>query len=256
MSERRAMVLASLPLAGLLFALPADAAPPRPACMAVEHQLEHSFRLPKVVQAIAAKKLDVLVVGSASSTLPGPRGAESAYPARLQKALARALPGVAVKVATDVAAHRTAAAMVKTLASALAATKPALMVWQTGTVDAMQGVDPDQFSDMLEQGIQIAHAHGADVVLINSQYSPRTESMIALAAYGEDMRWAALQHEVPLFDRFEIMRLWSDLDTFDFTSAKNKLDIAGHVHDCLGRLLADFIIEAAKPDGALDEGSR
>jgi lysophospholipase L1-like esterase len=252
MSERHTVLLAGLPLALLLFAPPA-AAEPQPACMAVENRLEHSFHLPHVMRAIAAKKLTVLVVGSASSTLPGSRGAESAYPARLQKALAAKLPGVAVEVMPDVKAHSTAAVMVQTLPAALAAAKPALVIWQTGTVDAIQAVDPDQFSDTLEQGIEIARAAGADVVLVNSQYSPRTESMIALATYSEEMRWVALQHEVPLFDRFEIMRLWADLDTFDFTSAKNKLDIAGHVHDCIGRLLADLVTEGAQPDGSPGE---
>ena len=81
---------------------------------------------------------------------------------------------------TDVKARRTAAEMVQTLLPALAAAKPALMVWQTGTVDAMQAVDADQFSQALDQGINIARSAGADVVLVNAQYSPRTESMIAL----------------------------------------------------------------------------
>ena len=100
--------------------------------------IERDFPLPQVARALAAKRLDILVVGAGSSLLPGPNGAKNAYPARLQIALAEKLPGVAVKVTTDVKARRTAAEMVKTLAPALAAAKPALMVWQTGTVDAMQ----------------------------------------------------------------------------------------------------------------------
>ena len=35
--------------------------------------------------------------------------------------------------------------------------------------------------------------------------------MIALGTYAENMRWVALQQEVPLFDRFSIMKLWADL---------------------------------------------
>ena len=70
--------------------------------------------------------------------------------------------------------------------------------------------------------------------------------MIALATYAENMRWVAVQQEVPLFDRFSIMKLWADMGTFDLYSATKKLDIAEHVHDCIGRLLADLVIEAAK----------
>ncbi len=246
----RVLLLALLVLAGPAWAeLPAE-------CRVAEHLAEPSYPLPKVTRALAEKKFNVLVVGAGSSQLPGANGAKNAYPARLQQALGNQLPGVEVKVATDIKATRTAAEMVKVLPEALRATKPALLVWQTGTTDAMRAVDPDQFSQALDAGINAARAAGADVVLVNSQYSPRTESMIALSTYSEDMRWVALQQEVPLFDQFSIMRLWSDLGTFDLYSATKKLDIAQQVHDCIGRLLADLVIAAAKPSEQPTNGSR
>jgi hypothetical protein len=70
------------------------------------------------------------------------------------------------------------------------------------------------------------------------------------------MRWVALQQEVPLFDRFSIMKLWADLGTFDLYSATKKLDIAERVHDCIGRLLADLVVESAKPDEPHAESGR
>ncbi len=246
----RVLLLALLVLAGPAWAeLPAQ-------CGVAAHLVETSYPLPKVKRALAEKKLNILVVGAGSSQLPGANGEKNAYPARLQQALSDQLPGVEVKVATDIKASRTAAEMVKVLPADLSATKPALLVWQTGTTDAMRAVDPDQFSQALDQGINIARTAGADVVLVNAQYSPRTESMIALSTYSEDMRWVALQQEVPLFDRFSIMRLWSDLGTFDLYSATKKLDIAERVHDCIGRLLADLVIAAAKPEGPPTNGSR
>jgi hypothetical protein len=244
------LLLALLVLAGPAWAeLPAE-------CRIAAHLAEPNFPLPKVTRALAEKKFNILVVGAGSSQLPGANGAKNAYPARLQQALADQLKGVEVKVTTDVKASRTAAEMVKVLPTDLEAAKPALMIWQTGTTDAMRAVDPDQFSQALDQGIITARRAGADVVLVNAQYSPRTESMIALSTYSEDMRWVALQQEVPLFDRFSIMRLWSDLGTFDFYSATKKLDIAERVHDCIGRLLADLVIAAAKPPEPPTNGSR
>jgi hypothetical protein len=245
----------TLVLAALLLASPALAVPPA-ECQLAQHLLDYVFPLPHTARAIADKKLSVLVVGAGSSRLPGPKGPQVAYPARLKSALTELLPGVAVKVATDVTRHRTAAAMVKSMKAALAASKPALVIWQTGTVDAMQAVDPDQFSDTLEEGIVMARTAGADVILVNAQYSPRTESMIALGTYADDMRWVALQHEVPLFNRFEIMRAWADFGTFDFTSAKDKLAMAGRVHACIGWLLANLVTEAVKPGEPQTEGAR
>lgn len=246
----RGSLLALLVLAG-----PAWAEHPA-ECRVAAHLAEPNYPLPQVTRAVAEKKLNILVVGAGSSQLPGANGAKNAYPARLQQALADLLTGVEVKVTTDIKARRTAAEMVKALPGDLSATKPSLLVWQTGTTDAMLSVDPDQFSQALDAGINIAQAAGADVVLVNAQYSPRTESMIALSTYSEDMRWVALQHEVPLFDRFSIMRLWSELGTFDLYSATKKLDIAERVHDCIGRLLADLVVAAAKPPEPPTNGSR
>jgi hypothetical protein len=215
-------------------------------CDVPNRQTEIDFPLQQVTQAIAAKRLNVLVLGAGSSQLPGASGAKNAYPARLQKALSAKLPGVDVQVATDVKPTRTAAEMVKTLRQSLTDAKPALMIWQTATIDAMQGVDADQFGQVLAKGIKIARSAGSDVIFVNPQYSPRTESMIALSTYVEILRWVALQHEVPLFDRFNLMKTWADLGTFDLYSATKKLDMAERVHDCLGRLLADLVLESSK----------
>lgn len=235
-------------VAALLLAGPALADHPG-ECLIDANRPSHAIPLPRVAKAIAAKKIGILVMGSGSSGLPGPAGVRNAWPARLQAALSEVLPGVAVKVTADVKSRRTAAAMLRAMPKALAAAKPALLIWQTGTVDAMQAVSSDRFSDILETGITRAARAGVDTVLVNSQYSPRTESMIALGTYSETMRWVAVQYDVPLFNRFAIMRQWADLGTFELASATNKLDIAVRVHDCIGRLLADLIIEGAKAGG-------
>lgn len=251
MTMRLAFLLAFLMLAAVAPSRPAkaQAAHENPGdCRVAEIQTERSFDLHKVAQAIAAKRLSVLVLGAGSSQLPGPNGGQKAFPARLEQALRDKLPGVEVKVAVDVKARRSAAEMARSMPSALEAAKPALVIWQTGTVDAMQAVEQDQFSQALDKGINMARSAGADVVFINPQYSPRTESLIALASYAENMRWVALQQEVPLFDRFSIMKIWADLGIFDLHSATKKLDIAERVHNCIGRLLADLVIDAAKPD--------
>jgi GDSL-like Lipase/Acylhydrolase family len=258
---RRLRLLLAVPalalIGGLLLGWVAQAQAEHPAeCRVPNRQTEVDFPLPNVAKAIARKNLKILVVGAGSSQLPGAEGIKNSYPARLQAALASKLPGVTVEVATDIEARRTAADMLKSLPNALAKTKPQLVIWQTATVDAMQQVDIDQFSQTLDKGINKARTAGADVIFLNPQYSPRTESMIALGIYVENMRWVALQQQVPVFDRFNLMKDWSDLGTFDLYSATKKLDMAERVHDCLGRLLAGLVIEAATPAGPQTEGAR
>ena len=216
-------------------------------CRVAEHLVQNPFPLPRASKALEAKRLDILVLGGESSMLPGASGESKAYPLRLQNVLAQKLPNIAIKVTVDTKSRRTAAEALRTIPQDLATAKPNLVVWQGGVIDAIKGVDPEAFSATLNKGVENAHAAGADVILMNTQYSPRTESTIALSAYLENMHWVALQREVPLFDRFGIMELWSELGTFNFFSATNELDTAERVHDCIARLLADLIVAAAKP---------
>jgi hypothetical protein len=130
--------------------------------------------------------------------------------------------------------------------------KPALVIWQTGTYDAMRGIGPENFQATLEGAVDRLQAGGADVIFMNMQYSPRTEAVISTAPYADAIRWVALEHAVNVFDRQAVMRQWSELGTFDLLTATKSLDTAAKVHDCLGSLLADLIAEALAidPDAA------
>ena len=136
--------------------------------------------------------------------------------------------------------------MEKEIGRILSRDKPALVVWQTGTGDAIRGIDPETFREALDQGVSAVRAAGSDILLINMQYSPRTETMIALTSYLDVMRFVALQHEINLFDRFAIMKYWSEIGLFDLSAATKKTDLAERVHDCIGRLLTEFVLESAK----------
>jgi hypothetical protein len=215
-------------------------------CITAAGAVGPDFAMPHVAAAIAKKRLDVVVIGSASSELAGASGSNIAYPTRLEAALGKLLPGVTVKVTTYARPRETAEEMENKLSRIVAEAKPALVVWQTGTADAIRGVDPDDFRLALDDGIDALQAAGADTVLMNMQYSPRTEAMLAVGAYADAMHMLALQREVVLFDRFAIMKAWNEAGVFDLYAATRKTDVAEHVHDCLGRLLANVVVEAAK----------
>ena len=217
------------------------------ACAVAQHLVQADAALPRAAAAIDKHhRLTVVVVGSASVMLPGPNGARVAFPARLAGALGARLAGVDLKVVPVAKPRQTAADMAGQFELILATEKPDLVVWQTGIVDAIRGVDVEEFRAVLSGGIEALHKGGADVVVMNMQFSPRTESMIAAGAYLDTMRFVALRREVPLFDRFAVMKHWSELGTFDLSSPTRTLDTAGRVHDCIGRLLADLILQAVK----------
>lgn len=234
-----------LALAILLCTDPMQAAEPD-SCGVPESLLPADNALPRVAEAVAkAHELRVSVIGTASSAIPG-EGPGSAYPARLEAALKERLPGVKVTVTTHTTPRQSASDMVRGLQKILVDDKPVLVVWQTGTYDAVRGLDPEEFRIALDEGVELLHARGADVVLMNMQYSPRTESMIAIGNYVDNFRWVSREREVPVFDRLAIMRHWSETGLFDLNAGNKDMAMARRVHDCLGRALATLIVDSAR----------
>ena len=213
-------------------------------CEVPDYLLATESKLPKVAEAIrSGHVLNILVLGSRSSTISSSDG--TAYPFRLQAALKDKLPSVAVNVAVELQARKTAEEVAKGLVSLLEGKKPNLVIWQTGTVDAMRSIDPDEFRSAVDEGVVALQNAGADVILMNLQYSPRTETMISVPPYIDNMRVVAQEHDIPLFDRFAIMRQWNDHGDFDLFSASPGVELARRVHDCIGRALSTFVIGAA-----------
>ncbi len=185
-------------LAGLLTAAPSRAEDAVQSCEVPDYLLATESALPKVADAIKSRHpLDILVVGSRSSTINTSEA--SAYPGRLQAMLKAKLPSVAVNVSVNLQITKTAEEVATNLVKLVEGKRPTLVIWQTGTVDAMRSIDPDDFRSAV----------------------------------------------VPLFDRFTIMRHWNDQGDFDLFSASPGLELAKRVHDCLGRALSKFVIDAA-----------
>ncbi len=214
------------------------------SCPVPASLLSTESSLPKVADAIrAGRPLDILVVGSRSSTINGAE--ETAYPARLQVALREKLPAATINVSVEILLKQTAEEAASGFVKLMEVKRPILVIWQTGTADAMRSVDPDDFRGAVDAGVVALQKAGADVILMNLQYSPRTETMISGAPYMDNMRAVAQEHDIPLFDRFAIMRQWNEQGDFDLFTAVHGPSLAKRVHDCLGRALSNFIIDAA-----------
>ena len=244
MKSNSGAILGPILLACLLTAAAARAEDAPSSCEVPAYLLTSESSLPRVAEAVkSGHSLDILVVGSRSSTINTSDG--SAYPGRLQATLRDKLPAVPVNVSIELQVKKTAGEVVGGLVKLVEVKKPTLVIWQTGTVDAMRSIDPDDFRAAVGEGVAALQNAGADVVLMNLQYSPRTETMISAPPYLDNMRVVAQQHDVPLFDRFAIMRHWNEQGDFDLFSASHGPELAKRVHDCLGRALSKFVIDAA-----------
>jgi hypothetical protein len=244
MKSNSGFILGLTMLAGVLTAAPARAEDGSQSCDVPAYLLTTESTLPKVAEAVkSGRPLDVLVIGSRSSTISTSEAI--AYPARLQVALQQRLPSVTINLSVELQAKKTAEEVASGFVKLMEVKRPTLVIWQTGTVDAMRSIDPDDFRTAVDEGVAALQNAGADVVLMNLQYSPRTETMISVPPYVDNLRVVAQQHDVPLFDRFAIMRQWNDAGDFDLFSASHGLELARRVHDCLGQALSKFVIDAA-----------
>jgi lysophospholipase L1-like esterase len=239
------VALLSWPAAALVSWPAAALATEQPSCDIPGYLLFGSNELKHIGAVVKDdRRLNIAVVGTGSSALAGPDGPRTAYPARLEAVLKQRLPGVKVKVLALLRSRQTTDDLAKGMPKLLVDEKPDLVIWQTGTIDAIRRIEPDDFRAALDEGIETLQKGGADVILMNMQYSPRTEMMLAVGPYADTMRVAAQQHEVPLFDRLSIMRHWSDTGEFDLYASGKDNVLAQRVHDCIGRGLAAMIIDA------------
>lgn len=200
--------------------------------------------LPRVAAAIAAKgPLKIVVVGTASSEGLGVSPPAKAYPAQLEAELKEMFPDTAIKLVVQAKRGESARTQSTFLVRKVVPEKPVLVIWQTGTVDAVRSVDPSDFGDALIAGIDLLHYKGADVILMDMQYSTATASVVNYPPYIDYMRRIAASRQVMLFDRYEIMQYWvsTGVTSFVATSKVKQQEDAAFVHRCIGRLLARMI---------------
>jgi len=240
---RIALLAALLGAAALPGAAGAADCPTPEGFFNVEGALSHTAAIFK-----SGGRLRMTVVGGPSTTGKANSSPEMAFPARAAAELERQHPGLEIEVAieaqTGVVAHR----RIESITHRVIPSKPTLVVWQTGTADAVHMSDVDQFSAALGDGIEALQRAGIDIVLMDPQYSPHTASMINFAPYRAQIDQVAQTRHVPLFRRHELMRYWVDGGIFEFGEAdKEKMrKEADQAHACIGRLLADLIETRAR----------
>ncbi|WP_448192373.1 SGNH/GDSL hydrolase family protein [Azospirillum sp. sgz301742] len=229
----------------------ADEAKPDP-CAVPESILTVDAHLTRVRDRVQqGGSLPILVVNTAK---PAAGRAEASYPTVLEKDLSARLPGRRVSVTVRNLPGTTAHDMLPAMDSAVAEQQPALVVWQVGTTDAMRNVGPDSFGEALVTGIAQTHARGADIVVMDMQYSPQTSQLINFQPYVEYVEWVTQNNDVFHFPRYEMMRHWIEEGrvTIGSDSKDDKLRAFAFVHGCIGRLLAETI--ATMIDRAAEAG--
>jgi lysophospholipase L1-like esterase len=125
--------------------------------------------------------------------------------------------------------------------------KPDLVIWQVGTNAVLRNLDPSETAKMVEDGVARIQAAGADLVLVDPQYSPRvTEHGESASRMVKLLGKVAELRHVGIFPRFEVMREWHDqqalpIDSFVIADGLHMNDWG---YACFAQLLGDDIINS------------
>jgi acyl-CoA thioesterase-1 len=220
-----------------------------PDCAALGGFAVSDKKLPRLAAAIQrGGELVAVAVGSATTVGADPGGVKGAsFPYRMAEALRAAAPGVQVALTVRGGRGLTAEAMLPLLKGAMTQ-RPAVVLWQTGTVEAVRNIAPDALRVVLDAGIQAIRAAGGDAILIDPQFSRFVRSNTDIEPYRNVLRQAAEQPGVALFNRFDLMRAWANEGLIDLEREPKpeREKAVARLNACLGQALARFMVTAAR----------
>ncbi len=204
--------------------------------------------LPHVASKLASGESVVIVAFGSSSTVGyGTTSPEFTYPNRLAAQLRRQYPTADITVINRGQGGEDAPEMMKRLQTAVLDMKPDLVIWQVGTNAVLRNLDPTETAKLVEEGIARIQAAGADLVLVDPQYSPKVTERGESASKMVKLlgKVAELRH-VGFFPRFEVMRDWHEkqaipIDNFVIADGLHMTDWG---YACFAQLLGDDIIRS------------
>jgi lysophospholipase L1-like esterase len=204
--------------------------------------------LPHVAGKLASGEPVVIVAfGSSSTSGYGATSPEFTYPNRLAAQLRRQYPGADITIVNRGKGGDDAPEMMKRLQEEVIDMKPDMVIWQVGTNAVLRNLDPAETAKLVEDGIARIQAAGADLVLVDPQYSPKVTERAESASKMVKLlsRVADLRH-VGIFPRFEVMREWHEnqalpIDSFVIADGLHMNDWG---YACFAQLLGDDIIKS------------
>lgn len=233
-----------LTAAMLLIVGPAMAGDPKdfPCPVPEELIVDHSTLVNSAAAIRTRASLRILAVGSLSTAGAGSSPATS-WPSRLAAELRELLPAVAVEVVNRGRPRQMAADMLAKLDADVAETRPDLVIWESGTLDAINHTDPDTYGETLLTGIDRLVEAGIDVVLMDPQYSRASAAVIDLEPYVVTVHRVSLMRDLLDFPRFAIMRYWVSEGFVSFSPhpRAEQVHTADRVYACLAGNLAKMI---------------
>jgi lysophospholipase L1-like esterase len=220
----------------------------RVPCLPPKGNSKSMGSLPHVAsKLVAGQPVVIIAFGSSSTAGYGATSPEFNYPNRLAAQLRRQYPTADITVVNAGKGGEDAPEMMKRLQTSVIDMHPDLVIWQVGTNAVLRNLDPDDTAKLVEEGIGRIQAVGADVVLIDPQYSPRVNEHAESA--GKMMKLlnkTAELRKVGIFPRFAVMKDWHERQAIPIENfvISDGLHMSDWGYACFAQLLGDDIIKS------------
>jgi acyl-CoA thioesterase-1 len=217
-------------------------------CSIAPEQVHLQFRLPRVARRLAARQpIKIVALGSSSTYGAGASISAAAYPSRLAEELSRQFPGNEITVLNRGVNGELVTDMLARLDRAVIAEHPDLVLWQLGTNSVLQDKDLPPHARYLHEGLQRLKRTGADVVLIDLQYSPKVLAHAGCNGMVSLIAATAKTEHVSVFHRFDLMRRWYYAEHLSFEAflSADGLHMNDWSYACLAKALAMAIAQSA-----------
>ena len=212
--------------------------------------------LARVAGALSKGGLNILALGSGSTVgdtggANGPalmaRTPERSFPYQMTETLRSLRPALRFNLVVKGGRSMTADQMLPILQHELASHQYQLVLWQTGTVEAVHGVRPDALRSVLQDGTDAADQAGADLLLIDPQYSRFLRANADISPYETVLEQMASTPSVTLFHRYDLTQEWVNNGQIDLerVSRERRDATIALLNDCLGEALARFVLAGA-----------
>jgi acyl-CoA thioesterase I len=195
----------------------------------------------------AGGPIEILAVGSGATTGANSLRPDDAFPYRMLDALRAAVPGVTFDLTVRGGRGMSAEEMLPLVEAQMRQTPATLVLWQTGTVEAIRGLRPARMRQVLREGLDIIRAAGGSLLLIDPEFTRALRANTDVEPYETELQQVASLPGAALFHRYELTRFWVLQERIDPERAPKDAREAelGRLNRCLGQALARYVLSGA-----------
>ena len=191
--------------------------------------------------------VSILAVGSGATAGASGEQPDSAFPYRMLDVLRAELPRVTFDLAVRGGRGMAAQEMVPLIKAQMQQTPAQLVLWQTGTVEAIRNMRPDRMRQALRAGLDIIRAAGGSLVLLDPQFTRALRANTDLEPYETELQQVAALPGAALFHRYDLTRVWvlqGRIDPERAAKDTREAELA-RLNACMGQALAHYVLNGA-----------